>query len=95
MVSSTATPAAPSTSTFVFTEEQDRFIFFYMAKMRADLDELTTLFNRYFETSLSDETIACAAYRIQYEGRYMKSTIKCPEPWGKVSYFGLWSSISC
>ena len=69
MVHPTANPAAaPSkmnTSTFVFTEVHDSFIYFYLSEMRVEFDMLTTLFNRVFKTSLNEETIRCAAHRVR------------------------------
>ena len=72
MVHPTASPAvAPSESssesTFVFTPEQERFIFVHVALLRVERDTLTRLFNGYFETSLSGEMIARAVHRIAGE----------------------------
>ena len=56
--------ALSSEGTFVFTVEQDCFLFFYMAVRRVERDTLTRLFNRRFGTSLSEWTIARRAYRL-------------------------------
>ena len=66
MVRPTATPAAaPSESTFVFTIEQDCFIVIYTVIMRVERNTLTTIFNRNFGTSLSEETIGRRASHLE------------------------------
>ena len=66
MVRPSATPAAaPSESTFTFTVEQDCFIVIYTVIMRVEHDTLTTIFNRNFGTSLSEETMARRASQLE------------------------------
>ena len=55
----------PSQSTFAFTVEQDCFIVIYTVIMRVERDTLTTIFNRNFWTSLSEETIARRASQLE------------------------------
>ena len=58
MVRSTRTSAAASSaSTFDFTEEHDIFIVLYTTIMQVDRNTLTTIFNRNFGLSVSQETI--------------------------------------
>ena len=59
------TAAAPSTGTFIFTEEHDCFLVIYTAMIQVEGNTLATLFNRHFGTSLSEETIARRARQLE------------------------------